>query len=125
MVNDGAYIAGVAKQRGYSVRSLFSARVRVDTPTRPIDVMRQRRRILYGHIQIWRLVGEAPRTAESLILLSPGQGFRVVAKAIAKHPRLLLALPFASVSELISLLGAMRDTLSPRKKHAVWERFGD
>jgi cellulose synthase/poly-beta-1,6-N-acetylglucosamine synthase-like glycosyltransferase len=125
LVNDGAYIAGVAKQRGYSVRSLVSARVTVEAPSRPIDVIRQRRRILYGHIQIWRLVGEAPRTAESLMLLSPDMGFRVVAKAISRHPRLLWALPLASMSELISLMGAICDTLGSGKKHAVWERFGD
>ncbi|MGD0638993.1 MAG: glycosyltransferase [Nitrososphaerales archaeon] len=125
LVNDGAYIAGVAKQRGYAVRSLASARVTVETPSRPIDVVRQRRRILYGHIQIWRLVGEAPRTAESLILLSPDKGFRVVAKAISRNPRLLGALPLASVTELISLAGAIWDTLGSGRKHAVWERFGD
>jgi cellulose synthase/poly-beta-1,6-N-acetylglucosamine synthase-like glycosyltransferase len=125
LVNDGAYIAGVAKQRGYSVRSLVSARVTVEAPSRPIDVIRQRRRILYGHIQVWRLVGEAPRTAESLMLLSPDRGFRVVAKAISRHPRLIWTLPLASVSELISLMGAIRDTLGSGEKHAVWERFGD
>jgi hypothetical protein len=29
------------------------------------------------------------------------------------------------MSELISLMGAICDTLGSGKKHAVWERFGD
>jgi cellulose synthase/poly-beta-1,6-N-acetylglucosamine synthase-like glycosyltransferase len=125
VVNDGAYIAGLAHSRGYVVRSLTSASVNVDVPTRPIEIIRQRRRILYGHLQIWRMVGEAPRTAESLILISPGLGFSVLVRTMARRPRLLVALPFAAVSELISLVGALADNLSSGQKHAVWKRYGD
>jgi cellulose synthase/poly-beta-1,6-N-acetylglucosamine synthase-like glycosyltransferase len=125
VVNDGAYIAGLAHARGYVVRSLTSAGVSVDVPTRPIEIIRQRRRILYGHIQIWRLVGEAPRTAESLILTSPGRGLGALVRTISRRPRLLVALPFAAVSELISLTGALVDNLSSRQKHTVWKRYGD
>jgi glycosyltransferase involved in cell wall biosynthesis len=125
IINDGAYIAGLAHSRGYLVRSLTSASVSVDVPKRPIEIIRQRRRILYGHLQIWRLVGEAPRTAESLILLSPGLGFGVLVRTITRRPRLLLALPFAVVSELISLVGALADNLSSGQKHTVWKRYGD
>ncbi|MGA2666404.1 MAG: glycosyltransferase [Nitrososphaerales archaeon] len=124
VVNDGAYLAGVASLRGYEVRSLASARVDVEAPTRPVDVIRQRRRILYGHIQVWRLVGRPPRTVESLVLLSPLRAFRLVVMAISNRPRLLLALPFATVGEAVSFLGALADSLGSGRKHAVWRRFG-
>ena len=71
------------------------------------------------------MVGHLARTAESLILISPGLGFSVLVRTIARRPRLLVALPFAAVSELISLVGALADTLSSGQKHAVWKRYGD
>ena len=87
IVNDGAYIAGRAHSRGYMVKYLPSSAVKVDVPSQPIDIIRQRRRILYGHMQIWRLLGEAPRTAESLVLLSPRLGIGLVVKTVARRPR--------------------------------------
>jgi cellulose synthase/poly-beta-1,6-N-acetylglucosamine synthase-like glycosyltransferase len=61
-VNDVAYLAGSAYQAGYSIKFCEPARVRIDVPLSFTDLIRQRRRILYGHVQIWKSVGESPRT---------------------------------------------------------------
>lgn len=125
VVNDGAYMAGRVRQRGLRVRSLEAATVTVHVPTRPIEIIRQRRRILYGHIQVWRLVGRVPATIESLMLTSPGRGFSALVRTVSRKPRLIFSLPFAVVGEAISLVGAMLDTASKSDRHTVWERYAD
>jgi cellulose synthase/poly-beta-1,6-N-acetylglucosamine synthase-like glycosyltransferase len=125
VVNDGAYIAGKLRVNGFRVRSLEGATVYVDVPTRPVDIIRQRRRILYGHLQVWRMVGKVPAVTESLMLLSPDIGFGAMVRTISDHPKLILALPFAAVCEFISLVGAISDTNSKRRRHVVWKRYAD
>jgi cellulose synthase/poly-beta-1,6-N-acetylglucosamine synthase-like glycosyltransferase len=125
IVNDGAYIAGRLRVSGYSVRSIEGATVMVDVPSTPVEIIKQRRRILYGHLQVWKLVGRVPVTAESLILLSPERGFSAVVRTVARRPQLILALPFAAVCEFVSFFGAVLDTSSREKKHGIWERYAD
>jgi cellulose synthase/poly-beta-1,6-N-acetylglucosamine synthase-like glycosyltransferase len=125
VVNDGAYIAGRLRRSGFRVRSVAGAGVRVDVPSRPVEIISQRRRILYGHIQVRKLVGRAPVTAESLMVLSPHRGFGALVRTVAKHPKLLAALPFAAACEFISFAGAILDSSRGESKHAVWERYAD
>lgn len=123
-VNDGAYLAGNAYQAGYSIKFSEAARVEIDVPHSFIDLMRQRRRIVYGHFQIWKSVGESPRTLESMLIESPLLSCSILIKTLAKSPRLVLALPFALVGEAVSVFLAMYDNLTASKKHTLWERFG-
>lgn len=125
VVNDGAYIGGRMRAKGFSVKTLGNAVVKVDVPSVSIEIVRQRRRVLYGHIQIWRMVGRVPMTAESLMVFSPRRGFGAVVKTIAGHPRLALALPFAVVLEFISFIGALKDSFSNQRRHVVWDRYAD
>lgn len=125
VVNDGAYIAGRLRVSGFSIRSVEGATVIVDVPSRPVEIIRQRRRILYGHVQVRMLVGHVPRTAESLMLVSPRRGLGAVVRTVATHPCLVLALPFAAVCELASLVGAILDTSAKEQRHVVWERYAD
>ena len=125
LVNDGAFIAGTAYSRGFRVRFLESAPVNVQVPKRIPDVIKQRRRILYGHLQVWKILGTAPRTAESLMIKSPRLGSALVGRTLAKKPRLIAALPFALVCEAVSLIGAIFDFKFAGNRHAVWERVGD
>jgi cellulose synthase/poly-beta-1,6-N-acetylglucosamine synthase-like glycosyltransferase len=122
-VNDGAYMAGVAKRRGYSVKVNQSARVRVRTPSKPMDVILQRRRILFGHAQVWRKVGVPPRTIESMLFLSPITGVRLLVRSLSKDPKFLLVFPLAVVSEALAAVYSILDTLSSTKAHEVWRRY--
>ena len=73
VVNDGAYIAGRIRERGFRIAFQPEAVVQIDVPRRMIDLIRQRRRILFGHIQVKRLLGKAPRTVETMMFFSPSQ----------------------------------------------------
>lgn len=123
VVNDGAYIAGRISERGFRVGFQPDAAVEIDVPRRMVDLIRQRRRILYGHIQVKRLVGKAPRTVETMMFFSPSQSAKIVVRMLANRPRRVLVLPIATVGELIALSGALWDTLVSSAAHAVWKRY--
>jgi cellulose synthase/poly-beta-1,6-N-acetylglucosamine synthase-like glycosyltransferase len=121
-VNDGAFLAGVAHRAGYNIRFCEEARVSIDVPRRFSDLVRQRRRILYGHVQIMRSVGEPPRTLESMLFSDPKMALSILVRTLANFPRLILAFPVAIVGECVSILCAAADNLTPSKKHVPWER---
>lgn len=123
VVNDGAYIAGRIRERGFQVRFQPEAVVHIDVPRRMADLIRQRRRILFGHIQVKRLVGTAPRTVETMMFFSPVQSVKIVVKMLASRPRRVLVLPIAAAGELIALSGALWDTLVSNADHSVWKRY--
>lgn len=123
LVNDGAFLAAVARRRGYAIKFCVPARVRVETPTRLADMIGQRRRILFGHAQVWRAVGRAPRTIESLMVFSPSLGFRLLVRTFSKHPRFLAILPVALVVELSAALLSIWDGARSSRRHAIWRRY--
>lgn len=123
-VNDGAYLAGNAYQAGYAIKFCEAAKVRIDVPVSFSDLIRQRRRIVYGHVQIWKSVGESPRTLESMLLGNPLLSLSILISTLVKSPRLALALPVAMVGEALSIILAMGDHLASTKKYATWDRFG-
>jgi len=123
-VNDGAYLAGNAYQAGYSVKFCEFARVKIDAPRSFVDLIRQRRRIVYGHVQIWKSVGESPRTLESMLVGDPLLSLSILIHTLAKSPRLVLALPVAMIGEAVSIILAICDNLTSTKKHITWDRFG-
>ncbi|MDG7012218.1 MAG: glycosyltransferase [Nitrososphaerota archaeon] len=123
LVNDGAYMAGVAKRRGYKVKVCQSAKVRVRTPSRLVEVILQRRRILFGHAQVWREVGAPPMTIESMLVLSPFASMRLLARSLSNDSRFLLVLPLAGVGEALAAALSIIDTLRSTTAHEVWRRF--
>lgn len=123
-VNDGAFLAGVAYRDGYIIQHCEAARVTIDVPMRLTELLMQRRRILYGHLQIRRRVGTSPRTVESLLIRNPLLSFSIIVRTVAKSPRLILALPTGVVAEAFSLAMAIGDTLTSRAKHVPWARVG-
>lgn len=125
LVNDGAYIGGCVKSAGYSVKFCNDATVNITVPTRFTDLLEQRRRIIFGHVQVWRKLGSPPLTIESLMFTDPVQGIRILVSLLSRKPRLILAVPFALVSETISALLAMLDSAMSSSRHAVWKRRGD
>jgi cellulose synthase/poly-beta-1,6-N-acetylglucosamine synthase-like glycosyltransferase len=123
VVNDGAYIAGRIREMGFRVGYEPEAVVQIDVPRRMIDLIRQRRRILFGHIQVKRLVGKAPRTVETMMFFSPAHGARIVIRMLAIRPSRVLVLPIAALGELIAVSGALWDTLVSSAANAVWKRY--
>ena len=123
-VNDGAYLAGMAYQLGYAVRFSAEARVRIDVPFKFVELIQQRRRIVYGHLQITRTIGRSPRTVESLLADNPRLGLSILIKTLAQSPWLILALPVAVMGEAISVALANLDSVISSSKHARWDRVG-
>ncbi|HVB95816.1 MAG TPA: glycosyltransferase [Nitrososphaerales archaeon] len=123
VVNDGAYIAGRIREKGFRIGFQPEAVVQIDVPRRMIDLIRQRRRILFGHIQVKRLLGKAPRTVETMMFFSPLESFKIVIRMLASRPRRVLVLPIATMGELIALSGALWDTFVSNAGHAVWKRY--
>ncbi len=123
LVNDGAFLAAKARRMGFSVKFCPPAKVRISTPRLLSGVIGQRRRILFGHVQVWRKTGAPPKTVESMTLLQPQLGLRLFVKTVARRPLFLAALPFAAVSELSAALLSIWDTLRSTGRHAVWRRY--
>jgi len=123
VVNDGAYIAGKIRERGFRIAFQPDAVVQIDVPRRMIDLIQQRRRILFGHIQVKRLLGKAPRTVETMMFFSPSQSLEIVIRMLADNPRLILVLPVAAVGELLAVAGALWDTFVHKQTHAIWRRY--
>ncbi len=122
LVNDGAYLALTARRKGFSVKFSDSAKVLIETPSRISDLITQRRRILFGHTQAWRKSGTPPKTIESLLLLSPFIGLRLLIRILARRPRFMLVLPIAFVTELSAALLSIQDSMTSTKKHVIWRR---
>ena len=125
VVNDGAFMASMAAQRGYSIKFCESASVNIDVPKRFVDLILQRRRIMFGHMQVKKLTGRAPITIESLLFIAPMLGLGVTVTILARFPRLLKVLPIAIVGEATSFLLALADSLRSSDRHAVWKRYAD
>ena len=125
LVNDGAFMANMAKQDGYLVKFCERSKVNIDVPKRLFDLLRQRRRINYGHLQVWRLTGIAPKTLESMLLSSPLTSLRVLMGVLGKHPELIIAMPVGVIEEILAMLLAIKDNIFPTKSHGVWIRYED
>lgn len=122
LVNDGAYIGGMMRRRGFLVKFSNTATVKIAVPTRLTDFLRQRRRIIFGHLQVWKKLGHAPKTVESMLLMSPLTSLRTLVGLFSDRPRLIFALPFVVAAELISAYSAAFDAASSSHRHAIWKR---
>lgn len=123
VVNDGAYIAGTAFLRGFSIKFSKTARVKIDVPDRLTDLIQQRRRIIFGHFQVWKWLGQSPRTAELMLLAAPTLSLGLLIKRIAQTPRLFRILPIALIGESVAFILAVKDTLTSSNRHAIWRRY--
>lgn len=123
LVNDGAYIGGRMKAGGHRVKFSERATVAISVPRRPTELIGQRRRIIFGHVQVWRKLGKPPTTVESLLFTSPLVGLRILVSSLASSPGLIPALPAAVVSEILSSILALIDSLRSTTRHVAWKRF--
>jgi poly-beta-1,6-N-acetyl-D-glucosamine synthase len=74
-VNDDAYIAVTAKEKGWLVVFDAQARVLIRGPMTFQEYFRQRRRILFGHYQIRKLTGKSP---QYLVHLLPHHPLKII-----------------------------------------------
>ncbi|MDG6934196.1 MAG: glycosyltransferase [Nitrososphaerota archaeon] len=122
-INDGAYMAGRAYLEGYQVTFCQDAFVKVRVPRKLGDLLRQRRRIVYGHMQIWKLLGKPPRTMESIAVMNPIEAISILTTVMARDPTLIPILPIAVIEEAFSVTLAFLDNLLGGNRHIVWDRY--
>jgi cellulose synthase/poly-beta-1,6-N-acetylglucosamine synthase-like glycosyltransferase len=122
LVNDGAFMGGVANSRGFKVRFSKSAKVKITVPRTLFDLIRQRRRIIFGHVQVWKELGHPPRTIESMMFMDPLASLRTVVSVLSERPRLITAFPIVLAGEFISILMGAFDTIRSTDRHAIWRR---
>jgi hypothetical protein len=125
LVNDGGYLTGLAFARGFKIKFCQDAPVKIAVPSRFSDVVGQRRRVIFGHIQVWKMIGKSPRTLESMLFTSPISGLSILIRNLARQPRLIKSLPVVALGEIIASLGAILDTVRSTKRYVVWKRYGD
>ncbi len=121
IINDDAYISMKAHRQGFLVRFDPQAQVRIKAPTTFIDLIRQRKRIVYGHYQIRKTLGNFPRTMESMAFYDPKRVIRILAKTIKTAPEEIPKLGAAIVFEMLINLWAFTDILRG-KSYTLWER---
>ncbi len=122
IVNDGAYIGGLVRAQGYLVKFSTVARVMISVPRVPMDLIRQRRRIIFGHVQVWKRLGNPPRTIESMLFMQPSTSLRTLLRILSERPHLIVALPLVFVSESAATLMALCDSIRSTQRHVVWRR---
>jgi cellulose synthase/poly-beta-1,6-N-acetylglucosamine synthase-like glycosyltransferase len=125
LVNDGGYLTGLASSRGFKIRFCQDAPVRISVPARFADVIGQRRRIIFGHIQVWKMIGRSPLTVESMLFTSPLAGLAILVRNLARNPKLIRSLPVLALGEVMAAFGAILDTMRSTRRHVVWKRYGD
>ncbi|MBX8636462.1 MAG: glycosyltransferase family 2 protein [Thermoplasmata archaeon] len=121
-VNDGALMSTRTQVNGGAVSFSRRSFVRVSVPVRMRDIISQRRRIMFGHLQVKELIGVLPGTAEFTAWKRPLAGLRILLDFSRKHPLESLILPVAAIVEMFSLLGALLDRKKRSDAHAVWKR---
>lgn len=123
LVNDDAFISARVRQMGYYIRFCRDARVRITVPSRISEFLNQRRRILFGHLQIRRVLGQFPITVESMLFFAPFLSLKILGKTLAKSPSSLLVLPTAILCEILAFLMAIMDVQRSTDRHRIWRRY--
>jgi poly-beta-1,6-N-acetyl-D-glucosamine synthase len=124
-INDGAFIGGMVRARGHLVKFSPTSRVLIEVPQTPIDLVRQRRRITFGHVQVWKRLGRPPRTMESMMIESPLSSLRMFVRTISSAPGHILAIPITLTIEAISVTLGLLDVIVSTDRHRVWRRNGE
>ncbi len=120
LINDDAYIALRVKQRGFQVRRIHDAMVWIAAPRTPVDYLRQRSRVLQGHLQLINMFGKMPTTFEFQVLGNPKRCLKILVKVVARlGPQHLMPLALAGYLELLSFTVAAISYLA-KHGHDPW-----
>lgn len=116
-VNDDAYIALIARKKGWLIKYEPGAIVSINGPETFADYFRQRRRIIFGHYQVRKLTGVTP---QYLVHLAPRYPKRVLQLAswLIIHCGIPTFLVFSEI-ELLLNATAIGD-LFRGKTHVLW-----
>jgi cellulose synthase/poly-beta-1,6-N-acetylglucosamine synthase-like glycosyltransferase len=108
VINEDAYLCLRAAERGYRIVYDREAVVYNTVPETLPDLLRQRRRVNYGHRQL-AASGLDPSTLDRLIWERPDLCLGVLGRAVADKPQNAVRLPLLAALELVALVRGNRD----------------
>jgi GT2 family glycosyltransferase len=108
VINEDAYLCLRAAERGYRVVYDRDSVVYNTVPETLRELVRQRRRVNYGHRQL-SARGMDPSTLDRLIWDRPDLCLGVVGHAVADRPSNAVRLPLLAAVELVALVRGNRD----------------
>jgi len=113
VVNDGAYFGVLAARGDVTVEFAQGAKVAVAIPQNLLGLLRQRRRIVRGHRQVFEILGAPPFTLEGLVKRQPALVAKIIAAELKSQPGrtlafLVLALPIEGIAHVTAVLERMR-----------------
>ncbi len=121
VICDGSYFGVLGAIRGTTVQFSVDAAVIVETPSTLSGILKQRRRNLRGHWQVARLLGQPPRTLETLVRKGPGVAAHILASELASRPlRTIAFLVVALPLEVLAHSLAHLDGAVNREDRPVW-----
>ena len=87
IVNDDAYLCISSLMKGFTTKYCPKAIVFIDTPKTSAKLLSQRRRIIFGHHQIRRIMKVYPKALEGLLFEKPSSAFNILIKELRKSPK--------------------------------------
>ena len=103
IINDDGYLALSVQRKGFRVRRLRDASVRIVGPRTPVDYVYQRSRILRGHLQLLQLFHKLPTTFEFSLSWRTRRNLKILARTVARlGPSYLAPLFVAGLLEIVS-----------------------
>jgi cellulose synthase/poly-beta-1,6-N-acetylglucosamine synthase-like glycosyltransferase len=108
VINEDAYLCLRALEHGYRVMYDREAVVYNTVPETLSDLLRQRRRVNYGHRQL-SAGGRDPSTLDRLIWVRPDLCLGVLGRAVADRPKNAVRIPLLAAVELVALVRGNRD----------------
>jgi cellulose synthase/poly-beta-1,6-N-acetylglucosamine synthase-like glycosyltransferase len=121
VVNDDAYIATLARSKGFKVVHAARADFVLKVPSSIPDYVAQRRRVTYGHLlikaQTGRFANVEGMALEHTLILA-----RAMIREAASHPMSLIRAVFLLELEVAVRLLAWLD-LRTGRQHATWIRI--
>lgn len=120
IVNDDAYIALALTSKGWKVIHDPTSVVYILGPRNTSDYITQRERVLFGHRQIAKTIGEYPTTFEALAIKAPARAAKILARVLSKiPPRQWWKCPIAGALEAASIA---RSLINLDRDYTHWRR---
>ena len=118
IVNDDAFMGVECKRTGYGIHFEEKVKVFFQGPRNILDLLAQRRRIVYGHLKVKRATGIYP----SVLEMSPLKDkFMILRRWMQKNRRFFLHFIAACLLELYANILAMWDMLKKDNPHKIWK----
>jgi len=118
VVNDDAYVATFARNRGFKVVHAANANFVLKVPSSISDYIAQRRRVTFGHLQIKAQMGRFANI-EGMALDQTAVLARAMIHEAASHPMSMIRAMFLLELEVVVRLLAWLD-LRTGKQHTLW-----